>query len=171
MRKPIITLLLTAILAVAGLPAFTQGYQALHGSPFTGSTAVFNNPAASVGSAYRWDLSLLSTQFKLSTNASYLKGFSMSNSDNASLTMRDGNFSRYLHNNLDFSFLNFLYKLDDNRAVNFNLRARVYNHIKALPFNYVDSLVTSLNSFLIVNRNTPFLEGAAYAYRLAGSGP
>jgi hypothetical protein len=38
----------------------SQGYQALNGSPYTGSTAVFNNPAASVGSLYKWDLSLFS---------------------------------------------------------------------------------------------------------------
>ncbi|MBV9989156.1 MAG: hypothetical protein JO301_15865 [Chitinophagaceae bacterium] len=161
MRKAFLLPSLTVLLACCGLCAAAQGYQALHGSPFAGSTAVFNNPAASVGSAYKWDLSLFSTQFKLSTNGSYLKDFSLSNSSDASLTMRDGNFSRYLHNNFDLSFLNFLYKLDDNRAVNFNLRARMYNHLNALPFNYVDSAVSSLNSFLIVNRNTPFLEGGA----------
>lgn len=147
------TLLLMPLLTMA------QGYQALHGSPYSGSTAVFNNPAASIGSAYKWDLTLLSTQFKLSTNGSYLQDFSLSNQANTTLGLRNGYGSRFVHTNMDLSFLNFLYKIDNRKAVNLSFRARTYNHAKSLPFNYVDSTINSFNSFLVTNRNTAFLEG------------
>lgn len=130
--------------------AAAQGYQALNGSPFAGSTAVFNNPAASVGSAYKWDLTLFSAQIKAVTNAAY----------GTDATPTDGYFSRYLHNNADLSFFNFLFKPDDRHAFNFNLRARTYNHINLLPLNYVDSSVNTFNNFLVINRNTAFLEGS-----------
>lgn len=137
-----------------------QGYQALHGSAFTGSTAVFNNPAASTHSAYKWDLTLFSAQLKVSTSTAYLKNFSLKNQDSAYLSMREGTHSEFVHGNMDASLLNFLYRIDEKHAVNFGLRARNYLHMKLLPFNYVDT-VSSLHSFLVNNINTPFLQGYA----------
>jgi hypothetical protein len=138
-----------------------QGYQALHGSPYAGSTAVFNNPAASVNSAYPWEITLFSAQVKSTTNAFYLKNFSLANQTNAALTARDGMDTRFEHMNLDLSLFNVLYKIDKNHAVNFNLRGRTYNHVRMLPFNFIDSSVKDFNSFLIANRNTQFIEGYA----------
>ncbi|MES2003242.1 MAG: hypothetical protein V4450_01880 [Bacteroidota bacterium] len=135
-----------------------QGYQALHGSAYTGSTAVFNNPAASVNAAYKWDLTLFSTQFKISNSSAYLKNFSLANQDSSELTLREGTSSKFLHANFDVSLLNFLYKIDSKHAVNFGIRARSYIHVKTLPFNFVDTL-SSFNSFLIANRTMPFLQG------------
>ncbi|MES2328632.1 MAG: hypothetical protein V4539_03450 [Bacteroidota bacterium] len=133
-----------------------QGYQALHGSGLTGSTAVFNNPAASVTSAYKWDLTLFSAQVKLSNNSMYLKNFPSTSS--TELTMKEGFQSRFLHTNLDVSLLNFLYKIDNEHAVNFGIRARTYSHIKTMPFQYSDSIF-SPHSFFIANRATPYLQG------------
>ena len=127
-----------------------QGYQALHGSPYTGSTSTFNNPASPINSAYRWDLTLFSTQAKISTNAAYLKS--------GELTAKDGYGSRFMHINADLSLLNFSYKIDTKKAITINLRGRSYNHIKTLPFNFIDSSVTSFNRFLIANRNIAYLE-------------
>lgn len=137
-----------------------QGYQALHGSPYTGSTAVFNNPAASVHSAYKWDLTLFSLQLKASSNSPYVKNFSLSHHDSASLTMKGDYSSKFFHTNLDISLLNFLYKIDNRRAVNFGIRARTYNHIKSSAFNYSDT-INSFHSFLIANSQTPYLDGFA----------
>ena len=158
MRKPCnpYFFLLVAILNSSLLTA--QGYQALHGSPYAGSTGTFNNPASPVNSAYRWDLTLFSTQVKMSSNSARLKNFSLANYDSSELTLKDGYGNRFMHINVDASLLNFLYKIDTKRAVTLNLRARSYNHMKTLPFNFIDSSVTSLNSFLIANRNTSFLE-------------
>lgn len=134
-----------------------QGYQALHGSAFTGSTAVFNNPASSVHSAYKWDLTLFSIQGKISTRSAYLKNFSFANQDSSRLTLREGMRSQYVHASFDASLLNFLYRIDEKHAVNFGLRARSYIHSKSLPFMYADS-ISSFNSFLVTNANTAFLQ-------------
>jgi hypothetical protein len=157
MRK----LFLVTICFLLSLPLWivkAQGYQALHGSAFTGSTAVFNNPASSVHSAYKWDLTLFSAQVKLSNNGIYLKNFTLSNHDSAELAYKNGFHSGFVHTNVDASLLNFLYKIDNQHAVTIGLRARSYNHFKTMPFQYADS-VNSLNSFLITNRNTPYLQG------------
>jgi hypothetical protein len=142
------------------LPCFlrAQGYQALHGSSLTGSTAVFNNPAASVNSAYKWDLTLFSTQVKLSNNSAYLKNFPSTTAGGTELTLKDGPQSRFLHTNLDMSLFNILYKIDNQHAVNFGVRARTYSHFKTTPFQYNDS-VNSFHSFLIANRTIPYLQG------------
>ncbi len=129
-----------------------QGYQALHGSAYTGSTAVFNNPAASVNSAYKWDLSLFSVQAKMSTSSTYI--------DSSGLRFKPGLGSHFIHANVDLSFFNFLYKIDNNKAINFNIRARTYNHVKTLPVNIMDT-INSIHSLLITNRNTPYIQGFA----------
>ena len=149
---------LTSLLLINCLLLSAQGYQALNGSPYTGSTAVFNNPAAAVQSAYKWDLSLFSLQFKMSTNSLYLQNFTLAKHDSSALKFTEGLNSHFIHANIDVSFLNFLYKIDKQRAVNFNIRARTYNHIKTLPVNIVDT-ITSIHSFLVTNRNTPYVDG------------
>ncbi len=131
-----------------------QGYQALHGSAFTGSTAVFNNPAASVHSAYKWDLTLFSVQVKLSNNSVYINN---SDGTGSTVSFKEGYHSNFLHTNADVSFLNFLYKIDNEHAINFGIRGRTYTHVKTMPFSYNDSINT-INSFLIANRNTVYLQ-------------
>lgn len=158
MRKTRNLILLTLLPLCYASILNAQGYQALHGSPYAGSTGIFNNPASPVNSAYRWDLTLFSTQFKMSSNSLYLKDFSLSDQSNSQLKLRDGYGTRFVHMNTDISFMNFLYKIDTKKAVGFNLRARTYNHLKTQAFNFVDSTVNSLNSFLIANRNTAYLE-------------
>lgn len=153
--KRYLILLVSVIYSTLGT---AQGYQALHGSPFTGSTAIFNNPAASVGSAYKWDLTLFSTQFKMSSNGPYLKNFSFANQDSTYLTMKQGLSSKFIHANMDLSFLNILYKIDNQKAVSFGIRGRTYNHFKSAPFNYNDS-ISSFNNFLIANASTPYIGG------------
>lgn len=148
--------LLIAVLLFAGSQA--QGYQATHGSAYAGSTAVFNNPAASVNSAYKWDFTLFSVQAKLSTNSAYLENFTIRNSGGASLTLLDKYHSRFYHANVDMSLFNILYKINNQRAVNAGLRVRSYSHIKTLPFHFSDT-TSSLNSFLVQNANTPYLQG------------
>ena len=152
MRKPFKTFLLIMLSLAASFYLSAQGYQALNGSVYAGSTGIFNNPAASVGSAYTWDLTVFSTQLKTSTNAVYLQ-------NNSRLTAKDGYYSRFIHANFDVSLFNLLYKIDNSRAVNISFRGRAYNHVKSSPFNFTDSMVTSLNRLLIANRNTSYLEG------------
>ncbi len=137
----------------------SQGYQAIHGSAYGGSTSIFNNPASSIHSAYWWDVTLFSAQLKNSTNSIYVKNLSLVNQDSSYLTMKDGNSSRFEHSNFDASLFNFSYKIDNNHSIGINIRGRTYNHTKTLPFNYADSSDNSFNNTLILNRHTAFLEG------------
>lgn len=141
---------LVALLLLSACLLRAQGYNALNGSAYTGSTAVFNNPAASVGSAYKWDLTLFSVQAKASTNSAYL--------DKLGLRFNGGLSSHFFHAAADLSFLNFLYRPDNKKAFNFNIRARTYVHLKTLPVNIEDT-INSIHSLLITNRNTPFIQG------------
>lgn len=150
MRKFI---LCTGLLFMAGT-GFGQGYQGLHGSPFAGASAVFNNPAAPVNSAYKWDLTLFSVQAKTSTNSVYYA----KDAAGSGITLAEGFSSKYMHANADVSLLNFMYKASDRTAFNFNIRARTYVHSKMYPFSYTDS-INSIHDFLLANANVAYLQG------------
>jgi hypothetical protein len=143
------TLLLASSLLILHTVA-AQSYQSTYGSSYAGSTGIRNNPAASVNSAYKWDLTLFTVQARASTNSLYLK--------NNELYVNEPYSSRYFHNNTDISLLNFLFKPNNKQAFAFNLRGRTYNHLHTLPIAAGDS-VNSVNDFLIRNRTTAFLEG------------
>lgn len=127
-----------------------QSYQSTYGSAYAGSTAIKNNPASSVNAAYKWDLTLFTAQARVSTNSIFMRN------DSAFLT--GGSLSRFLHNNVDISLLNFLYKPNNHHAFAFNLRARSYNHIRTAPIFASDSIY-SIHDFVVQNRTTPYLEG------------
>lgn len=143
---------LNFIAALLLLASFThaQSYQSTYGSSYAGSTGIRNNPAASVNSAYKWDLTLFTVQGRASTNTAFFR--------NDSILVNNAYKARYLHNNVDVSLLNFLYQPNRRQAFALNLRARSYNHVRTLPIAYNDSINT-INDFLKENRNTPFLEG------------
>jgi hypothetical protein len=152
MKKPNLAFLcLAMVLPFSQLMA--QGYQALHGSPYAGSTAVFNNPAASVNSAYKWDFTILSVHSKVSSNSIYLQD----SLGTRSLTLKEGFSSKFAHGTTDVSLFNILYKIDNRKAINFGLRARTYVHSKSAPFRYTDT-ISNFNSFLGYNNDAPYLE-------------
>lgn len=146
MKKNLISCL-TLLICFSGLKA--QSYQSTYGSAYAGSTSIKNNPAASVNSAYKWDLTLFTAQVRASTNSLFMRN------DSAFLT--GGSHSRFLHNNVDISLLNFLYKPNNQHAFAFNLRARTYNHIRTAPIFASDSIY-SIHDFIVQNRTTPYLE-------------
>jgi hypothetical protein len=127
-----------------------QSYTSTYGSAYAGSTGIRNNPSASVNSAYKWDLTFFTVQAKVSTNSLFMRN------DSVFLTHPFQN--RFLHNNLDISLLNFLYKPNNKHAFAINLRARSYNHIRTEPLVASDSIY-SIHDFLVQNRSTPYLEG------------
>lgn len=147
MKKNLISCL-PLLICFTGLKA--QSYQSTYGSAYAGSTSIKNNPAASVNSAYKWDLTLFTAQVRASTNSLFMRN------DSAFLT--GGSHSRFLHNNVDISLLNFLYKPNNQHAFAFNLRARTYNHIRTAPIFASDSIY-SIHDFIVQNRTTPYLEG------------
>lgn len=129
-----------------------QSYTSTYGSAYAGSTGIRNNPAASVNSAYKWDLTLFTVQAKVSTNSLFMR--------NDSIFLTHPFKNRFLHNNIDISLFNFLYKPNNKHAFAINLRARSYNHIKTEPLSASDSIY-SIHDFLVQNRSTPYLEGFA----------
>ena len=137
---------------------YGQSYHAVNGSPFGGSTAIRNNPAAAVGSVYKWDVNILSFQVKQATNALMLDHFSLGNYDSADVTIKSGFSNRRLHNNLDLGLFGFHYKFNDKQAIAVGLRARTYNHVKTSAFAWSDS-INGYNEFFKQNRNTASLSG------------
>lgn len=127
-----------------------QSYTSTYGSAYAGSTGIRNNPAASINSAYKWDLTMLTVQAKVSTNSLFMR--------NDSVWLTHPLKNRFLHNNVDVSLLNFLYKPNNKHAFAFNLRGRSYNHVRTEPIRASDSIY-SIHDFMVQNRTTPFLEG------------
>ncbi len=150
--------ILTLWLLSFSIASLSQSYHATNGSPFAGSSGVRNNPASAVNSAYRWDLNLLSVQVTQSTNTLKLNNFTLSSQDSTTLSFYNKYSSRFIHNNVDISLLNWHYKLSETKAVAAGLRARTYNHIKSLPLSTSDDIY-GFNDFFKTNRTTPFLEG------------
>lgn len=138
-----------------------QNYHATHGSPYAGAVSIFNNPASSVNSAYKWDLNIFSFQTTLTTNNIVLsKNQSTSNgiTGNTKINFKEGSNSYYGHQNLDFNLLNFTYKIDEKHALGIGFRGRMYNHLKTSSIFASDTLSTGY-SFFRANRTTDFLQG------------
>lgn len=137
-----------------------QGYTALNGSAYAGSAGIFNNPAASINAAYRWDFTPFSIQAKISSNSLYLKNFSLSKPGNGEISFQEKFHSRFIHSNADLSLFNGLYKLNNKQAITIGLRARTYTHTKTMPFQYSDT-ITGMHGFFLANAGTPFLDAFA----------
>jgi hypothetical protein len=148
MRRLFILSLLSSIFCIEGLDA--QSYHALHGSPFAGSSARFNNPASPVLGAYNWEIAPMGVQLSLFSN--HLRA------DSSSFRVSPGLLRHQIHGNLDLGLMNFMAKISPRWAVSAGIRARTYNHYRTQPVNIVDT-TTSLFSFLQDNRTTPAIGG------------
>lgn len=127
-----------------------QSYFAIHGSPYAGSSARFNNPASPVLGAFDWEVAPLGLQLSVFSNNLWV--------DTTGIRVRPGLQRHQVHGNLDVGLMNFMVKLSPRLAISAGLRARTYNHYRTLPVNIVDT-TTSLFSFLQDNRTTPSIGG------------
>jgi len=127
-----------------------QSYHAINGSPYTGSTSRFNNPASPINSYYSWEFSPLSFQLSLSSNTIYF--------DTSAIRVRGGLMNHFIHGNTDIGLINGMFKLGPKWAFSGGIRARSYNHYRTQPVNIVDT-TSSLFSFLQDNRTTPNIGG------------
>ncbi len=143
-------LLYLLLFLICGEVLRAQSYHALHGSPFAGSSARFNNPASPVLGAYNWEVAPMGVQLSLFSNHLW--------ADSSSFRVRPGLLRHQIHGNLDLGLLNFMVKLSPRLAVSAGIRARTYNHYRTQPVNIVDT-TTSLFSFLQDNRTTPSIGG------------
>lgn len=128
-----------------------QNYQAINGSVYAGSLGAGNNPASIVHVPYAWDITPLAFQFKQSTNAFIVKGFSfLSPSGNAVAENDYGIKNRFLYANQDIHLLNTRIKLSATSAIAFGANFRGYMYGTSGKTNYQDSTY-SLADFQRIN--------------------
>ncbi len=135
-----------------------QQYHASHGSPYAGAVNIFNNPASSVNSVYKWDLNILSSQTTISTNHLNLENFSYKNPGNTVLNVDDGTNSYFGHQSTDLNLFSFQFQPNNKQAFSIAFRGRMYDHIKINPVAFSDT-ITTFYSFLKMNRSNPPLGG------------
>ena len=135
-----------------------QSYHAMNGSPFAGVTSMYNNPASTVNSVYKWDINLLATQLTFSNSLFIVNKTSLMKYDSADAQFTNGTRPRYLHTNFDINFFNVRFNIGKDKAFAFALRGRTYNHLKTYPFYYTDTIST-YQSFLNTNKSVDYLQG------------
>jgi hypothetical protein len=133
-----------------------QNFQALHGSPYSGSLSNDFNPAAILNSPYAWDLTLFGVESKSVTNAFNYTNVSLLHiPDTLLVNTRNGNFSRYLLWSADLHLFNARISLNRRSAIAFGANIRTYARVKTQTYNYTDSTF-NLTDFLSINQpNSP----------------
>ena len=134
-----------------------QNYQAIHGSMYSGSLGIYNNPATGIHTPFNWDITLFSTQSKSSTNA-FSSDKSLLQLANSQIYLSNGDKPRYIHLSQDIHLLNARFKWDQRKAFAFGFNTRNYIHIKSKSFKFLDT-ISSFNSFLTFNRPAPAIGG------------
>jgi len=162
-RNHLLFTMLCLLLAVRGL---AQNYHAINGSVYAGSLAAAANPASIVFVPYSWDITPLALQFKQSTNAYAVNGFSLlSPSGEATVENTYGIKKRFVFANQDLRLLNTRIKLNDRSAIAFGFNVRSYMYGNSSQSNYQDTTVTLADYQRI---NLPYLplsfEGAGAAW-------
>jgi len=159
MTKTLRSLLnILVIFFIAG-QGYAQSYHAINGSPYAGVTAMYNNPASTVNSAYKWDITLFSMQATISNSAFILKNNSLLNQNTSGFFVTGGSKSRYFNADADLNLLNARFAISSKSAVAFGFRLRTYNQAQGLPFYYSDT-ISSVESFLHANNNVNVLNGS-----------
>lgn len=145
------TIFLTIVSALFADNMMAQNYQAINGSVYAGSLGAGNNPASIVHVPYAWDITPLAFQFKQSSNAFTIKGFSfLSPSGNATVENAPGIKNRFAFANQDVRLLNTRIKLNAKSAIGFGANLRSYMYGKSGKTNYQDSTY-SLADFQRIN--------------------
>lgn len=140
-----VLLLLNAVNALQA-----QNYSAIHGSNYSGSLGVYNNPSSILSSPYKWDFALLGLQFQTITNAIKGQNFPLYLSPSASFDVANGNFARKADINTNIRLLNGRYAINRNQAIAFGLNFRQSTQAFTSPINYNDS-VAGPRTFLFYN--------------------
>jgi len=135
---------------------FSQNYHAYNGSPYAGVFSLYNNPASTVNTAFRWDVNIFSLQGYMSNKLLNVSG--ISGNDTIRWNVTEGAGKRYLHGVTDAALMNLRFNIGKKTAVAFALRGRSYNHLKTDVFNWNDT-VTTLNSFMHNNTSVQYLQG------------
>jgi hypothetical protein len=133
-----------------------QNYHAVQGSSYAGSLGIGNNPSSILSTPYSWDLTLIGTQFKASTNIITIHDFSLlSPSKNSTYSINQGDFERKARTSFNLNLLNGRIALNRTTAIGFGVNVRAYGRIRTEPFNYNDSLFGVRDFFSINPTNRP----------------
>lgn len=136
-------LLLVLLCLLLAMYSQAQQYHAINGSVYAGSLAPAANPASIVFVPYSWDITPLAFQFKQSTNAYAVKGFSLlSPSGSATVENTYGIKKRFVFASQDLRLLNTRIKLNDRSAVAFGFNVRSYIYGSSSQNNYQDTTVS-----------------------------
>lgn len=148
---------LILILILSARLLHAQNYNAIHGSDYSGSLGVYNNPSSILSSPYRWDVTVVGFQFQTISNVIKGPNFPFSFFPNATFYMANGNFKRYADVTADLHLLNARFALTDNSAFAFGLNIRENTQVKSSSVHYTDS-VKGPRSFLSLNEQNGKLD-------------
>lgn len=139
-----------------------QNYQAINGSSFAGSLGPSNNPASIVSVPFAWDITPIAVQTKQTTNIIKLEKYSLlSSSDNAEISLQNGEKKRYVFSNQDIRLFNTRISLNSSSAIAFGATIRSYSYAVSNKFNIQDSSRSLREFFSINNKNNPLTAEAA----------
>lgn len=136
-----------------------QSYHLYNGSSYAGVFSTYTNPASLVNAPYKWDLNVLSAQTTIINHAFDISGL-FRPTDTLRYGFTNGSMPRAVYNSFDFALLNLRYRVNENTAIAFGWRGRMYSDAKTTPINYADS-VSNANSFFHINKDNAPLSGFA----------
>jgi hypothetical protein len=120
--------------------AHAQNYNAIHGSDYSGSLGVYNNPSSILSSPYKWDVTVVGLQFQTISNVVKGPNFPFSLFPNATFYIANGNFKRYVDVTADVHLLNSRFAINDNSAFALGLNVRQNTQGQTTSVNYTDSV-------------------------------
>ena len=137
---------------------FSQNYHAVNGSPYAGISNTYYNPATSVNSFYKWDVSLFGAQHALTNNFFTLSNFNgaqpPTNIADSQFAITEHTRTRSLHSVTDGQLLSFRVKLGDKRAMGVSFRMKNNIHLNSSKSAFYNNNPQNLGSFLRSNLNT-----------------
>lgn len=144
------------IVGVTCMVVQAQNYHGIQGSSYAGSIGVHNNPSSIVNTPYKWDITVLGVQAKISTNFLQVANYSiLSPAAQSVYLISNGTYKRYMFANANINLLNTRIALNRTRAIAFGANLRNYAFARTSEYNFYDTL-KNVADFLVLNeRNQP----------------
>jgi len=144
-------LLVTLSGLVVAFNAASQNYHAIQGSSYAGALGVHNNPASIVSTPFKWDIVLVGTQLKSSTNSYTIFNYSLLSSPANSLYQVDkGKYKRRADLDFNLNLINGRVALNRKSGIAFGVNLRSYSNLQTGDYNFIDTL-DNVTDFLKIN--------------------
>jgi hypothetical protein len=154
MGKGFVRILLVAGYCITYTAVSGQNYHAINGSSYAGVMGVDNNPASIVFTPYKWDVNILSAQYKGSSNAYKVYNFSLLSPKGPSqFSINEGSFKRYFYNNTNLHLLNTRFNIGKQRSIAFGVNVKEYTYATVTGITHVDT-ISSSDEFFLVNQQS-----------------